>query len=206
MRLAMIFAMLLAATGCKFSAEQQGFVDRAVALQVPALGDPRFAQIMRELDAAGAVTWDGRLSARALDGASRYSSPLEWMLARYGQDGGLPPANIRAWRKWNPLSSTTASTDQTGVIRLNLWNFNRSEAALANTFVHEQNHRFGLIHPESQRRAPNHCDPGYLAGDLAEALVRSNAGGGNSPHGPVCPALCAALSKRGLWTQASCRL
>ena len=197
-----VTAAMTLASCTAFNTEQEKSIRSAVALQPKALGDSRFKEIMRELDSAGQIVWSGRLNDAALKEASAFPDKLTWMLHRYQIDGGLARSNLAGFTKWYwPWSKTTAVfVPQTELVKLNLLKFNKNEYALANTFVHERNHMFGLLHIQ-QDRPSNKCDPGYLSGDLAEALVRdTNGDKSSSPHTPVCPALCKALEQRGIWS------
>ncbi|WP_156172162.1 hypothetical protein [Aurantiacibacter gangjinensis] len=202
-RWTLAIGMALLLGGCAtFGERHQRFISPAMEMQADAISDPRFAEILTELDAEGSIVWENRLTDAADAEADLYSSRIGWLLAKYDEAGGLPSSKLRAWRKWNPFSRTTAAYNPSnGEVSLNLWRFTADEFALLNTFVHEQNHSFGLIHDASQTRINNMCDAGYLAGDLAEAILRtsSSESGSSTPHTPVCPALRAALERRSMW-------
>lgn len=195
-----LLAAMAALAACSFSPAQEVDLESAISRQSEALVDARFAEIMRELEARSEIEWRDRLDATAQAEAAAYPSPTEWLLARFAAEGGLSRAQLRAWRKWNPFSSTTASTTPHLVTRLNLWNLSTDRFTLANTLTHERTHFFGVVHPRSQRRAANMCDPAYVAGGLAEALLASRSGSPRRRAKHICPALCAALVRRGLWS------
>lgn len=197
----LILATLLSSCST-FNDSQSKFIDGAIPLQSFALGDPRFESILSELDANNDIIWDQRLNDAAAQEASSYPNKVSWLIYKYRTEGALPRQHLKAYTKWWwPWSSTTAVASYgTDTVKLNLLKFNENEFVLANTFIHERNHKFGLIH-KGQTRKANNCDPGYLSGDLGEALIRSSKGDiSASPHIPVCPALCSALEKRGLWS------
>lgn len=184
-----------------FGPHHEQSINPALESQALAISDPLFAEILMELDEAGAVVWTERLNAAALEEAQSFDSKMSWFLAKYSSEGGLDQTELRPWRKWTPPWSATIAKFNRGLVYLNLNQFDADEFALANTFVHEKNHSFGLIHDRSQTRLSNYCDAGYLAGDLAEALLRSAANNtGSTRHVPTCPALCDELEKRGLWS------
>jgi hypothetical protein len=194
-------AAFAALSGCAFSAAQEANVGNAIALQGEALLDRNFAEIMRELDGQGAIDWRNRLDETAAAEALAHARPVEWLLARFERDGGLSRSQVKAWRKWNPLSSTTASTAPHVLTRLNLWRLTSDQISLANTLTHERTHFFGILHPDDQTRPTNKCDAAYVSGDLSEALLASRPGTSRTiVTKNVCPALCSALARRGLWS------
>lgn len=63
----------------------------------------------------------------------------------------------------------------------------------ANNLVHERVHAYGQVHV-GRYSEPNKCDLAYVAGNLAEAILRSTASGGPLPaDSKLCPALTAEL-------------
>ncbi len=186
-----------------FTPEHERYIDEAMAMQAAAIEDPLFREVLLELETKGAIVWEGRIRSEVLEEVASFPTPTHWVLDRYSTNGGLPRENLLPWRSPWPWASTTALyTARTNTVELNLWKFNYDAFALLNTFLHEQNHSFGLIHDRSQTRESNHCDAGYLAGDLAEAIARTrdNDTATTTPHRPVCPALCAALQARDMWS------
>jgi hypothetical protein len=200
----------LCLTSCaSFQAQHENYIASAIELQSTALSDPLFAGILLELHEAGDVIWDERLTEEAKAEAGAFDNKIIWLLGKYESSGGLDRVNLKPWRKWiPPWSATTAKFNpNNGIVSLNLNRFNKDQFALANTFIHEKNHSFGLIHDSTQSRIGNQCDAGYLAGDLAEAILRSSVGNtGTTPHAPSCPALCGALEERGLWSACDANL
>lgn len=191
----------LALCACSFSAEQRSNVTTAIGYQNSVLSDRIFREVLEELDRNGAIEWTDRLDDTAEAQAARFSTRLEWLLAQFTREGGLAQSQISAWRKWNPFSSTTASTTPHNITRLNLWRLTSDPISLANTLTHERVHFFGVIHPQSQSRSANKCDPAYIAGDLAESILATRSGvEQREVTDDVCPALCTAIARRGLWS------
>jgi hypothetical protein len=181
-----------------FNSAQRESLNDASRLSDRVIRDTLFLSIVMDLESS--VAWDKpRRENLPLEGRAE---PMKWVLAQFARRGTFADSAVRPWRKWyNPWSATIATTaaghDTT---RVNLNSFNLNPFALTNTLVHERTHSFCVLHPFSQNEADNYCDPGYVIGDLAEAVARYRSTGSAATVDTVtlCPALCRALTERGL--------
>lgn len=191
--------LVIIITGCTTTGTKNfpSKVSDAVAMQKSALSNPLFKEILRELESKSAIEWDKRTPTN-MEEISIHSTPTEWLLYKFENDGPYSEEEIRFWWKWNPWSSTTAkTTPNTNTTTLNKWRLDRKTIAIANTLIHERNHSFGLIHPRDQTRSSNKCDFSYISGDLAESiLVSMHNLDTYQLSKPMCQALCTSLKNR----------
>jgi hypothetical protein len=191
-------------TACShFNSAQRESLSDASRLSEKVIRDTLFTSIVAEL--ADSVAWDK--ARRELLPPEGRAEPMKWVLTQFATRGTFADTGTRPWRKWYyPWSATIATTvPGKDVTRLNLNSFNYNPFALTNTLVHERTHSFCLLHPFSQAEASNYCDPGYVIGDLAEAVARYRSTGSAATPDVVtlCPALCRVLTERGLTPRCS---
>lgn len=211
MRLFVAAFVLLILPGCvTFSETQRAQIDDARSLMSRAVDDPRFEAVLLAMGANGEIEWEGRLASGLTE---RPDDPTRWLLDRYAEADAPETEDIRPYVPYlgfGALSSTKASAGYgSRRIRLNVVYLERPTArivrdpiSIANTLVHESAHTFGQTHGGSQRADVNACDAAYVAGALAEALLRSDAAGGaigeDEVSSPVCTRLAARLRARGV--------
>ena len=186
--------MCVALSGCAhFSDSQSALVSDAIKLQNEAIASPEFAEILASLDRTNKIKWEEPLIASANLEATSFPSKTAWLISKFANPGLFQTADVRPWRKWNPFSSTTATTTPgQPYTRLNLWRLKRTNISVANTLIHERVHSFGQKHANGQSKPGNECDAAYVAGDLAESLLLQRAGMQTEMlKTEACSALCA---------------
>ena len=192
-RLFALTAVFLTCVGATFSPARQSLVNDAIRLQDSVLTNEAFSSILRELARRDGIKWPETIADCASANANGFPDKISWLLARFERDRGYAVSSVRAWRKFNPFSSTTAATTPCVLTtKLNLWRLKRSPASVAGTLVHERTHSFGIVHAYGQRPAPNICDAAYVSGTTAEALLEPSLVQAES----ICPALCTILVER----------
>jgi hypothetical protein len=196
-----ILLILSFITGCATTTvtDQYPQVNEAIALQKEAINDPLFKEILTELESKNAIDWKDNRTSSVKEDLSAYTTNLAWALEQFSVRGPYTNDSVYLWRKWNPLSSTTAvTTTCDNSTKLNKWKLSRDNLAIANTLVHERGHSFCLTHP-TQDRHTNQCDFAYISGDLAESILAHKRG---LKHRnfivPMCLELCNSLKSRGM--------
>ena len=211
MRLFVAIFVVLTLPGCvTFSETQRAQIDDARSLMSRAVDDSRFEAVLLAMGANDEIEWEGRLASGL---AERPEDPTRWLVDRYESTDAPETENIRPYVPYLgfwPLSKTRAAAGYgSDEIKLNVVYLERPTSrivrdpiSIANTLVHESAHTFGQIHGDSQEAGVNACDAAYVAGALAEALLRSDAAGGaimeNEISSPVCASLAAQLQARGV--------
>ena len=211
MRLFVAALVLLTLPGCvSFSETQRAQVEDARSLVSRVVEDPRFEAVLLDMGANDEIEWEGRLASGLTE---RPADLTRWLVDRYKEAGAPQTENIRPYVPYRglwPLSKTRAAAGYgSDEIKLNVVYLERPTSrivrdpiSIANTLVHESAHTFGQIHRGSQRADANACDAAYVAGALAEALLRSDAAGGaimeKEISSPVCASLAARLQARGV--------
>tara|TARA_R110002126_G_scaffold290980_1_gene449776 strand:- start:5874 stop:6497 length:624 start_codon:yes stop_codon:yes gene_type:complete len=166
-------------------------VKKAMDLQESVVNDPLFAKILRELEASGDIKWPKGGMKYVKEDLSNFSNKTEWLIEKYNKDGVYDNESVFLWRKWNPFSKTVAVTTAcVNKTKLNKWKLGKKRTvhSILNTLVHERVHSYCYIHPESQKKEDNECDPSYITGYLAEAILLYRNGGEKMTK-DVCPAL-----------------
>jgi hypothetical protein len=187
-------AVMTFCIGATFNPANRALIDNALALQERVVGAPAFAEILTAVERRGGITWDESIADCAKADAAAYPDKVAWIVARFRRDRGFASENVRAWRKWNPWSKTTASTLPCAAsTRLNLWRLPRLVASVTGTLLHERTHSFGIVHANGQTTAANLCDVANITGVVAEAMLDPDAIGARQP---ICPALCDVLTER----------
>jgi|GEM_PF-1484701 len=197
-QLPLLLVMIVMLNGCAVTkGTDHKIVSMAMNMQATIIADPLFTKILTEMASSGQIDWsEGR--ADYIDDIHDYPSKIDWLLANYQNKGGYDKESVLLWRKWNPLSSTTAVTNTCGeTTKLNKWKLKRDEFSIANTLIHERVHSFCVVHPEGkQTRAENMCDASYVAGDLAEVIALYRAGiKERKMDKPICPGLVKKIEE-----------
>lgn len=194
----------------EFTATQREQIRLALARADSAVSDPRFGDILEMMESARQISWSfgrGGLLPREASG-----NRTAWLVARFRKNGNFRADQLHARDLDEPNTVTTAWTspcvDDTPDCPgsdlnpgfLDKWAREGDTFALTNTVVHERVHSFGQRHSWlSQTTGANKCDLAYVAGDLAEVLMRSRAAGGAIPDDTsLCRALRRQLANRGL--------
>jgi hypothetical protein len=182
----------------RFSQNQSATVESAIGLQSEVLIVSDFWEILANLENQGAIKWDAPLIPAAESESLAFPNRTAWLIAKFKAEGPFQRSQIKPWRKWNPFSSTTASTAAgTPRTRLNLWRLDRTSISIANTLFHERVHGFGQVHAHGQTKNGNQCDAAYVVGDLAEyLLVERGQIAGSEGKVTACAALCSELTVR----------
>lgn len=211
-RLGLLFAVLLLGQGCvAFTPAQRSQVSDALVLAQRATDHPAFGAVLLSMEESSQIDWsEGR--REAAERAGQGGSTIAWLIGQYDRRGQFDMDSVHAWVPKNPfLLGTTVAQVPTGSSSadLNVYLMDRTTRRshrdvidIANTLLHERVHTFGLVHGRDQTRPTNRCDASYVAGDLAEALLRFEAAGSALPASdlptPVCEALLAQLRTRGM--------
>lgn len=181
-------------------------IARAITLADAAIGDPLFAQVLVSMQTAGEIDWENR--ARKIPAEYR-SDPTGWIVSRFAVEGNFNSDRVEIWRMktWSGGTNTVTVgatypcvTDSPGcplatatnVYFVDRWARIGDEYSFANNLVHERVHAFGQIH-DGQYSYPNRCDLAYVAGNLAEAVLRYRVTKTALPHDD---SLCEALVQR----------
>lgn len=195
----LIIFLYLILTGCTVTnGTQNETVNKAINLQQTIINDPLFEKILTELETSGQIDWSEGRTDYIREKLTSYKSNTDWLLSEYKNKGGFNKDSVFLWRKFNPLSSTTAVTSQCiEKTKLNKWNLNRNEYSILNTLIHERVHSFCQVHPKGkQTREANKCDASYVAGDLAEILISHRMGIKEKVMDkPICPALLQKIEE-----------
>lgn len=149
-------------------------VSKAMDLQESVINDPLFNKILKELEASGDIKWPEGSMVKVKEDLSKYKNKTEWLIKKFNKDGVYDNKSVFLWRKWNPFSKTVASTSACSTsTRLNKWKLKKTRTipSIVNTLIHERVHSFCFIHTKSNKIEDNICDPSYIAGYLAEAII-----------------------------------
>jgi hypothetical protein len=198
-----ILICLVILTGCiTTKGVQNETVKEAINLQTNAISDPLFSKIMKELEESGDIDWQTGSMNSVEEDLTKYESKIDWLLSKYKADKVYDENSVFLWRKWNPLSSTTAVTSTcNNSTKLNKWRLKRDKYSILNTLIHERVHSFCLTHPDTQTREANKCDASYLAGDLTEVILLYRSGKKERlMNKPMCPELEKKIKEYGFIT------
>ena len=202
--LAVILGLSVGIAGCTgFTARKETAIEDAIALQDRAIEAPLFAEILTELEAEDAIVWPGdSLKGEREDRLAAAPNETAWLLTRFEDRGGFKEREIGPWRRWTPAYERQAKTEPCEeALRLNKWMASQSPYRLANVLVNNRVRAFCYRDSETTYdRSSQMCDPAFVSGDLAEALVAHFDGRlrHDFTAGKMCPALCDALAERGI--------
>lgn len=128
------------------------------------------------------------------------------VLESFEKRGQFAKENISFYRPWwwpwsASWANTTACEEQTTLNRRKHW---RDAIDMANTLVHERVHSFGYEHVDNDPCDDGDaCDAAYVAGDLAEALLRHEQGQPMKFEECYCEDLKTELEKRKIEVQVA---
>jgi hypothetical protein len=197
------------ATVLSFSLEELMLLQRAIARADSVVSDSTYRRLLTQMGSSQDIKWErGHLRLVPVEGRH---DPAEWFLARFLREGNftlaeihpVEPDSVHATVAWTSACAPSVCALET---YLNPWVIRSWEGegypyGLTNTLIHERIHAFGLEHAHGQKRWPNACDFAYVAGDVAEVMLRSRAAGAAVPEDadePLCPAVRRRLVTAGL--------
>lgn len=195
-----LFVIVFLVSCAVSKSEQKDKVTNAIKLQKTIMEDELFIKILKDLEQSNSINWsENRTQYVSTLELSKFDNKVDWLLNEYKTKGVFSKDSVFLWRKWNPLSNTTAVTSRCKhTTKLNKWKLKRSEYSIANTLIHERVHSFCLIHP-NQKRSGNECDPAYIVGDLAQIIILYRKGKLEiAMNKPLCSELKNKINELGL--------
>ena len=140
----------------------------AIDLQESVINDPLFSQVLIDINKNVIFYLSNKC---VLEDFDTNKKKTEWLLDQFKIKKGYSKESVFIWRKFNPFSSTIASTDAcSDYTKINIWNLSSNKYSILNTLIHERSHSFGIIHID-QNKSKNRTHISYISGQLAELII-----------------------------------